>query len=57
MRWVMVGVMALVASTLVGTAKADDYPNRPIHVVIGFAAGSDRAVFDRLAAAAHLEPQ
>jgi tripartite-type tricarboxylate transporter receptor subunit TctC len=47
MRWVMVGTMALVVSALVGAAGADDYPNRPIHVVIGFAAGSGADILTR----------
>ena len=47
MRWVMVGAMALVVSALVGAAGADDYPNRPIHVVIGFAAGSGADILTR----------
>jgi tripartite-type tricarboxylate transporter receptor subunit TctC len=47
MRWVMVGTMALVVSALAGAAGADDYPNRPIHVVIGFAAGSGADILTR----------
>jgi tripartite-type tricarboxylate transporter receptor subunit TctC len=40
MRWVAVGMLALALGAFETTAGADEYPNRPIHVVIGFAAGS-----------------
>jgi tripartite-type tricarboxylate transporter receptor subunit TctC len=47
MRWVLVGTVALAASALAGAARAEDYPTRPIHVVIGFAAGSGADILTR----------
>src|SRR5271166_4110742 len=47
MRWVAVGMLALALGTFETRARADEYPNRPIHVVIGFAAGSGADILTR----------
>jgi tripartite-type tricarboxylate transporter receptor subunit TctC len=47
MRWVAVGMLALALGAFETTARADEYPNRPIHVVIGFAAGSGADILTR----------
>jgi tripartite-type tricarboxylate transporter receptor subunit TctC len=52
MRWIMVGTMALAVSTSISPARPDEYPNRPIHVVIGFAAGSGADILTRFCAGA-----
>jgi tripartite-type tricarboxylate transporter receptor subunit TctC len=51
MRWVAVGMLALALGALETTASAEEYPNRPIHVVIGFAAGSGADILTRFYAA------
>jgi tripartite-type tricarboxylate transporter receptor subunit TctC len=51
MRWVAVGMLALALGAFETTARADEYPNRPIHVVIGFAAGSGADILTRFYAA------
>jgi tripartite-type tricarboxylate transporter receptor subunit TctC len=51
MRWVAVGILALALGAFESTARAEDYPNRPIHVVIGFAAGSGADILTRFYAA------
>jgi tripartite-type tricarboxylate transporter receptor subunit TctC len=47
MRWFRLGAIAAAWGTLASVAAAQDYPNRPIHVVIGFAAGSGADILTR----------
>lgn len=45
-KWTAAAIMGLAAMT--GATLADDYPNRPIHVIVGFAAGGGNDLFARL---------
>ena len=47
MQRVCVGAIAAMACAFASAASAQDYPNRPIHVVIGFAAGSGADILTR----------
>jgi len=46
LKWVVAAVAALAA--MAGAAQADDYPNHPIRVIVGFAAGGGNDLFARL---------
>ena len=47
MQRVCVGAIAAMACAFASAASAQDYPSRPIHVVIGFAAGSGADILTR----------
>jgi tripartite-type tricarboxylate transporter receptor subunit TctC len=47
MQRVCVGAIATMACAFASAASAQDYPSRPIHVVIGFAAGSGADILTR----------
>jgi tripartite-type tricarboxylate transporter receptor subunit TctC len=40
-RFILCTALALSAGALPGTSRADDYPNRPIRIVVGFAPGGN----------------
>ena len=48
-RWATIGVLALVAATA-ARGQSADYPNRPIKMVVGFAAGGGTDVVARIMA-------
>lgn len=51
MRWIATIVLCLLAALAGGPADAQAYPNRPVRVIVGFAAGSGPDVLARAVAA------
>ncbi len=39
-RWTIVAACLLAGGTLAGLSRADDYPNHPVRIIIGFGAGA-----------------
>jgi tripartite-type tricarboxylate transporter receptor subunit TctC len=39
-RWTVLGICLLVGATAAGLSRADDYPNHPVRIIIGFGAGA-----------------
>jgi tripartite-type tricarboxylate transporter receptor subunit TctC len=49
MRWLALGA-ALAAAAITGYARAQEYPSRPVRIIVGFSAGGGTDVMARLGA-------